>query len=94
MEFKKKAKKKLIIKMHILSEQNKMYEVMLCQQVPVVQLIIMVLLYFRLTEMWDYPKYGCPIKKGAKYFYLHNSGLQNQRCNILEAMTFVAYENA
>ncbi|RMX37283.1 hypothetical protein pdam_00025183 [Pocillopora damicornis] len=32
----------------------------------------------RLTEMWDYPKYGCPIKKGAKYFYLHNSGLQNQ----------------
>ena len=28
---KKKAKKKLIIKMHILSEQNKMYEVMLCQ---------------------------------------------------------------
>ena len=44
--------------------------------------------------MWDYPKYGCPIKKGAKYFYLHNSGLQNQRCNILEAMTFVAYENA
>ena len=44
--------------------------------------------------MWDYPKYGCPIKKGAKYFYLHNSGLQDQRCNILEAMTFVAYENA
>lgn len=31
MEFKKKAKKKLIIKMHILSERNKMYEVMLCQ---------------------------------------------------------------
>ena len=32
MEFKKKkAKKKLIIKMYILSEQNKMYEVMLCQ---------------------------------------------------------------
>ena len=28
---KKKANKKLIIKMHILSEQNKMYEVMLCQ---------------------------------------------------------------
>lgn len=32
----------------------------------------------RLTEMWDYPKYGCPFKRGSKYFYLHNSGLQNQ----------------
>ncbi|PFX14289.1 Prolyl endopeptidase [Stylophora pistillata] len=28
--------------------------------------------------MWDYPKYGCPFKRGSKYFYLHNSGLQNQ----------------
>ncbi|KAJ7370638.1 hypothetical protein OS493_031053 [Desmophyllum pertusum] len=32
----------------------------------------------RLTELWDYPKYGCPFKRGSKYFYFYNSGLQNQ----------------
>ncbi|XP_068735820.1 prolyl endopeptidase-like [Montipora capricornis] len=32
----------------------------------------------RLTELWDYPKYGCPFKRGSRYFYFHNSGLQNQ----------------
>lgn len=32
----------------------------------------------RLTELWDYPKYRCPFKRGSKYFYFHNSGLQNQ----------------
>ena len=32
----------------------------------------------RLTELWDYPKYGCPFKRGSRYFYFYNSGLQNQ----------------
>lgn len=32
----------------------------------------------RLTEMWDYPKYGCPFKRGPRYFYHFNTGLQNQ----------------
>ncbi|XP_071854374.1 prolyl endopeptidase-like [Apostichopus japonicus] len=32
----------------------------------------------RLTEMWDYPKYGCPFKRGPRYFYNFNTGLQNQ----------------
>lgn len=32
----------------------------------------------RITEMWDYPKYSCPYKRGEHYFYYHNSGLQNQ----------------
>ncbi len=32
----------------------------------------------RLTELWDYEKYGSPFKEGGRYYYLHNSGLQNQ----------------
>ncbi|KAF6029085.1 PREP [Bugula neritina] len=31
-----------------------------------------------LTKMWNYPKFGCPHKRGPRYFYGHNSGLQNQ----------------
>ncbi|XP_041096419.1 prolyl endopeptidase [Polyodon spathula] len=32
----------------------------------------------RLTELYDYPKYSCPYKRGNKYFYFYNKGLQNQ----------------
>lgn len=32
----------------------------------------------RLTELWDYPKYSLPRKKGDYYFYRKNEGLQNQ----------------
>jgi prolyl oligopeptidase len=32
----------------------------------------------RLTELWDYERYGLPTKEGAAYVYAHNSGLQNQ----------------
>src|SRR5216684_2370500 len=32
----------------------------------------------RLTELWDYPKYGAPFKKGGRSFFFKNSGLQNQ----------------
>lgn len=32
----------------------------------------------RLTKLWDYEKYGIPIKKGERYFYFKNDGLQNQ----------------
>eukprot|EP01116_Phalansterium_solitarium_P011409 TRINITY_DN27079_c0_g1_i1.p1 TRINITY_DN27079_c0_g1~~TRINITY_DN27079_c0_g1_i1.p1 ORF type:complete len:746 (+),score=242.71 TRINITY_DN27079_c0_g1_i1:114-2240(+) len=32
----------------------------------------------RLKEMHNYPKYSAPFKRGQKYFYWHNSGLQNQ----------------
>ena len=32
----------------------------------------------RMTALYDYERYGLPVKKGAYYFYAHNSGLQNQ----------------
>ena len=32
----------------------------------------------RLTELWDYDRYSVPVKEGGRYFYSHNSGLQNQ----------------
>ncbi|HJU92269.1 MAG TPA: prolyl oligopeptidase family serine peptidase [Pyrinomonadaceae bacterium] len=32
----------------------------------------------RLTKLWNYEKYGIPLKEGNRYFYTRNSGLQNQ----------------
>jgi len=32
----------------------------------------------RLTKLWNFEKYGVPVKEGGRTFYLHNSGLQNQ----------------
>jgi prolyl oligopeptidase len=32
----------------------------------------------RLTEIWDYEKVSAPFKRGGKYFYYKNEGLQNQ----------------
>ncbi|MGK7958590.1 MAG: prolyl oligopeptidase family protein [Crocosphaera sp.] len=32
----------------------------------------------RLTQLWDYEKYGIPFKKADRYFYFKNNGLQNQ----------------
>jgi prolyl oligopeptidase len=33
----------------------------------------------RITEFWNYPKYGCPSKRGDSYYFFKNTGLQNQR---------------
>ena len=32
----------------------------------------------RMTALYDYERFGLPVKRGARYFYNHNSGLQNQ----------------
>ncbi len=32
----------------------------------------------RLTELWNYERYGLPMKRGSNYFHTHNDGLQNQ----------------
>ena len=32
----------------------------------------------RLTELWNYEKYGLPTKEGGRYFFAKNDGLQNQ----------------
>jgi prolyl oligopeptidase len=32
----------------------------------------------KVTQLMDYPRYGCPAKHGSAYYYFHNSGLQAQ----------------
>jgi Serine proteases of the peptidase family S9A len=32
----------------------------------------------RITELWDYEKFGVPFKENSRYFFSRNSGLQNQ----------------
>lgn len=32
----------------------------------------------RLTELWNFERYGTPFKEGGRYFYYKNDGLQNQ----------------
>ena len=39
----------------------------------------------RLTQLWNYEKYGIPFKQGNRYFYFKNDGLQNQ--NVLYSLT-------
>lgn len=39
----------------------------------------------RLTELWDYPKQGTPFRKGERYFFFKNDGIQNQ--DVLFTMT-------
>lgn len=38
----------------------------------------------RLTELWNFPRYTVPYKRGAYYFYSRNDGLQNQSALYME----------
>ena len=33
--------------------------------------------HVRLTELWDYPKHGCPWREGDQYYHYFNTGLQS-----------------
>lgn len=39
----------------------------------------------RMTELWNYEKYSPPYKRGGRYFFTYNDGLQNQ--DVLYRMT-------
>jgi len=39
----------------------------------------------RMTELWDYERFGLPTKAGPRYFYSYNDGLQNQ--NVIYTQT-------
>ncbi|WP_082565481.1 prolyl oligopeptidase family protein [Duganella sp. Root1480D1] len=53
-------------------EQNKVTQAWLAQ-IPEREAI-----KARLTKLWNYERYGVPSKKGGRYFYSRNDGLQNQ----------------
>ena len=38
----------------------------------------------RLTELWNYERYGIPYREGGRYFFTKNDGLQNH--NVLYTM--------
>jgi prolyl oligopeptidase len=44
----------------------------------------------RLTELWDYERYGVPFKRGGRYFLSRNDGLQNQ--NVLYTLSSLEAE--
>jgi prolyl oligopeptidase len=44
----------------------------------------------RLTELWNYEKFGSPFKAGGRYYFLKNDGLQNQ--NVLYVQETLADE--
>ncbi|CAG0923257.1 unnamed protein product [Notodromas monacha] len=35
------------------------------------------------TDLWNFPRFGVPRREGNRYFYLHNSGIQNQEQSVV-----------
>jgi prolyl oligopeptidase len=46
----------------------------------------------RLTQLWNYERYGTPFKQGGRYFYSKNNGLQNQ--SVLYTLTALSQSPA
>jgi prolyl oligopeptidase len=44
----------------------------------------------RLSQLWNYQRFGIPFKKGDRYFYFKNDGLQNQ--SVLYTLTALGAE--
>ncbi len=44
----------------------------------------------RLTQLWNYERYGIPFKEGGRYFFTKNDGLQNQ--SVLYTLTSLQAE--
>lgn len=55
-----------------ITEQNKITQAFL-EQIPARPAIRQ-----RLTQLWNFERYGVPFKEGGRYFYTRNDGLQNQ----------------
>ena len=51
-------------------------------------------LFQRLTELWDYERYGVPSKRGGRTFYICNDGLQDQGVLYWMASVFVNQKQA
>lgn len=57
---------------HWIEAQNRLTFAYL-EAIPTRQMI-----YDRLSGLWDFEKFGIPIKHGGRYFFTRNDGLQNQ----------------
>ncbi len=44
----------------------------------------------RLTQLWNHERYGIPLKRGSRYFFARNNGLQNQ--SVLYTLTSLQAE--
>lgn len=41
----------------------------------------------QITALYDHPRYDTPFRRGNRYFYFHNTGLQAQRVLYVQVLT-------